>query len=257
MLYDAVILAGSTPDEQDELLDYTCTDCKALIRIQGKEMVRYVAEALAGSERVGRLIIVGLASDLVPDLGVDVPVSFVPNQGSLLENILVGVEELGPVRRALFCSSDLPLLTSEAVRDFVDRCEASDVDVGYAVVERSVMERRFPGSGRSFRPLKDGHYAGGDLAWINPHVIVRNRDRIEALQGSRKSALRTARVMGLGIIVRLLLRRLTIEHAEKKARELFRCTCKAIISPFPEIGMDVDKVHQYRLVCSLMESGPA
>jgi len=37
---------------------------------------------------------------------------------------------------------------------------------------------------------------------------------------------------------------------------LFRCSCKAIISPFPEIGMDVDKVHQYRLVCSVMGSNP-
>jgi len=257
MLYDAVILAGRTPGERDELLEYTRADRKALICIQGKEMVRYVVEALLGSGRIGRLVVVGLNPDSAPDLGGDAPVAYVPNQGTLLRNIIAGVQELGPVRRAIFCSSDIPLLSAEAVRDFIDRCEASDVDLGYAVVERSVMEGRFPGSGRSFRPLKDGHYAGGDLAWINPDVIMRNLDYIESFIGSRKSALRTARAMGLGLIVRFLLRRLTIEYAEKKARDLFRCSCKAIISPFPEIGMDVDKVHQYRLVCSVMGSSPA
>ena len=88
-------------------------------------------------------------------------------------------------------------------------------------------------------------------------MIVRNLEHLRSFIGSRKSALRTARAMGIGLITRFILRRLTIEYAENKACELFRCTCKAIISPFPEVGMDADKVQQYQLVCSMMESGSA
>jgi len=252
MQYTAVVLAGKTPSEKDDLLEHTRTDRKALIRIQGKEMVRYVAEALVDSGRIDRLIVVGLSEDHLSDLGVDVPVTFVPNQGSLLANLVAAANELAETSRAVFSSSDIPLLSSEAVRDFVSRCEASDADVGYAIVERSVMESRFPESGRSFRSLRDGQYAGGDLSWINPEVITRNKDYIESFSSSRKSALRTAGTMGLGLALRYLFRRLTLEYAEKKADELFDCTCKAIISPFPEIGMDVDKVHQYDLVRSML-----
>ena len=98
---------------------------------------------------------------------------------------------------------------------------------------------------------RDAPLAGLPLA---PNVAFQRPGHNDAI--CIKSALRTARAMGLGLIVRFLLRRLTIEYAENKARELFRCSCKAIISPFPEIGMDVDKVHQYRLVCSVMGSSP-
>ena len=257
MRYAAVILAGRTPSERDELLEHTRARRKALIRIRGKEMVRYVAEALVGSGRVDRLIIVGLQEGHIADLGVNVPVSFVPNQGSLLSNVAAAVKELGPARRAIFSSADIPLLNPEAVRDFVERCEAADVDLGYAIVERSVMEGRFPGSGRSFRPLKDGHFAGGDLSLINPEVIARNMEYIESFSNARKSGLQTARAIGVGLAVRFLFHRLTLEYAEKRAEELLRCTCKAIVSPFPEVGMDVDKVQQYHLVRSMLESSAA
>lgn len=257
MRYAAVILAGRTPSERDELLEHTRARRKALIRIRGKEMVRYVAEALVGSGRVDRLVIVGLQAGHVADLGVDVPVSFVPNQGNLLANVAAAIKELGPVKRAIFSSADIPLLNPEAVKDFVERCEAADVDLGYAVVERSVMEDRFPGSGRSFRPLKDGHFAGGDLSLVNPEVIARNMDYIESFSSTRKSGLQTARAVGLGLAVRFLLRSLTLEYAEKRVEELLQCTCKAIITPFPEVGMDVDRVQQYHLVCSMLESSAA
>ena len=257
MRYAGVILAGRTPSERDELLEYTQARRKALIRIQGKEMVRYVTEALVDSGRIARLIIVGLEEDRVSDLDVDVPVTFVPNQDSLLGNLAAAIEELGPTRRAVFSSSDIPLLSPEAVRDFVDRCEASDADLCYAIVERSVMEDRFPGSGRSFRPLKDGHFAGGDLALVKPEAVTRAMEYVETFSSTRKSGLHTARAVGLGLAARFLFRRLSLEYAEKKAEELLQCTCKAIISPFAEIGMDVDKVHQYHLVRSMLENSAA
>ena len=252
-MYSAIVMAGFTPGVQDELLRYTQVGKKALIRIGGKEMVRYVIEALVGSGCVKDLIIVGLNPEDLPDLRVNVPIRYIPNQGDRMANMLAGLKAVSSADRALLCSADIPLLTSDAVRDFVARCEAADADVCYSVVERSVMESRFPNSGRSFRALRDGHFAGGDLAWINPAAVMRNQDYLQSLLNARKSAVKMARTIGFGTLARFLLRRLTIEYAERRACEVFRCQCKAILSPFPEIGMDVDKIYQYHIVCAELE----
>ena len=252
-MYSATIMAGATPGEWDGLLEYTRSEKKALIPVGGKEMVCYVIEALADSGRIKDLVVVGLERGDLPNLQVSVPVRYVPNQSGMLANMLAGLKEVASARRALLCSSDIPLLTSEAVRDFVTRCEAANVDICYGVVERSVMESRFPNSGRSFRALRDGYFAGGDLSMVNPTAVLGNQDYLKNLLGARKSMVKATRIVGFGTLARFLFRRLTIEYAERRASEVFRCQCKAIISPFPEIGMDVDRIHQYQIVRALLE----
>jgi len=114
---DAVILAGGEPGKADPLVEYAQVQKKALIQIAGKEMARYVVEAIAGSSRVGRIFIVGLS----PEDGVEfaTPVEYVEAAGSMLDNIVAGMErvtEVDPdVERVIVSSADIPLVTTEMV----------------------------------------------------------------------------------------------------------------------------------------------
>ncbi len=253
----AIVLAGGSP-ATDELLRILRVGAKSLLKIGDKEMVRYVVDALLGSGRVERLIIFGLEPDSLPGLvPAGFPVEFIPNQPDVVAGVLIALERLADEKRVLICSADIPLLTSEAVVDFLDRCERLDIDVGYPIVERSVMEARFPGSGRSYRALRDGSFAGGDMFWVNPRLAMANRDMASQLVAARKSGFRVVRMFGLKMILRYLTRRLTIAEAEKKAARIFNCRCKAIISQYPEIGMDVDKLHQYQMVRAVLEGARA
>ena len=269
-MINAVILAGKAlGTKRDPLLEYASgrrtggVKNKALIRIAGREMIRYVVEAIAGSSRVGRMAIVGLNSD--EQLDFSRPVEYVPAWGGMFDNILAGVDHLlagtetRPYKEGittpliLVASSDIPLLTTEIVDYFLDVCLAVEADVYYSVVERSVMEGRFPGAGRTFVRLRDGSFAGGDLLMMRPFVVESNRQLFRELFASRKSAWQMTRLLGLGMMVRFLTRSLTVAQAEKKAGQILGCRGKAIISPYAELGMDVDKPHQLDIVCCILE----
>jgi GTP:adenosylcobinamide-phosphate guanylyltransferase len=254
--YDVIILAGYTP-EPVPLSVETGQASKALIDIAGRPMISYVIEALRASGCMRRLILVGLTVEDLPGLEGGVPVTFVPNHGDIIDNSLAALDVLGDAEFALFCSTDIPLLTPEAVRDLLARCEASGADLCYPIVSRAVMEARFPGSGRTFQQLVDGVFCGGDMYLVRPKVLRANADFGRTLTARRKSTWRLAKALGVGIILRFLTHRLHIHDLEKRVTKILSCTCKAINVPYAELGMDVDKPHHLQVVLEAMSKGRA
>lgn len=256
---DAVILAGGAADKTDPLLEYAQVQKKSLIKIAGKEMVRYVVEAIAGSSRIGRIFIVGLS----PEDGVEfaVPVGYVEAAGSMLDNIVVGIErvmEVDPdVERVIVSSADIPLLTTEMVDYFIDTCLETDHDVYYTVVEKSVMEARFPGSRRSFVPLRGGSFAGGDINMAKVSAIHANLSLARQALEFRKNVWQQVRLLGFGTLIKFAFRRLTIADAERVASRALGCRGRAVVTPYPEMGMDVDKPHQLDMVRAILEGRSA
>jgi len=251
----AVVLAGGPVNGPDPLAIQAGVTKKSLINIAGREMVRYVVEALSGSRRVGPIVMVGLSSQEVP--GLEKVAAWVPDRGELLDNVLAGLRRLGEIapssKWALISSADIPLLSTEAVEHFLDSCLAHEADLYYSIVERTVMDSRFPGAGRSYVRLADGSFAGGDLYLVRRTVNM-DLGLIRSLLGARKDALRMARQLGPVFILKFLLRRLTVAEAEQRASRALRCRGKAIITPYAEIGMDVDKPHQLEIVRAVLES---
>jgi GTP:adenosylcobinamide-phosphate guanylyltransferase len=256
---DAVILASGKPDEADPLLEYAQAQKKPLIKIAGKEMVRYVVEAIAGSSRIGRVFIVGLS----PEDGVEfaVSVEYVEAAGSMLDNTVAGIErvvEVDPdVEPVVISSADIPLLTTEMVDHFIDTCLETDHEVYYTIVEKSTMEARFPGSGRSFVPLRGGSFAGGDLHMAKVSAIQGNLPLARQALEARKNVWQQVRLLGVGTLIKFAFRRLTVADAERVASRALGCQGRAVITPYPEMGMDVDKPHQLDMVRAILESRSA
>jgi molybdopterin-guanine dinucleotide biosynthesis protein A len=256
---DAVILAGGEPDKADPLLEYARVQKKPLIKIAGKEMVRYVVEAIAGSSRVGRIFIVGLS----PEDGVEfaAPVEYVEAAGDMLDNTVAGIErvmEVDPdMERVVVSTADIPLLRTEMVDYFIDTCLETDHDLYYTIVEKSTMEARFPGSGRSFVPLHGGSFAGGDLNMAKVSVIQANLPLARQAVEARKNIWQQVRLLGFGTLIKFAFGRLTIADAERVASRALGCQGRAVITPYPEMGMDVDKPHQLDIARAILEGGPA
>jgi hypothetical protein len=216
-------------------------------------MVAYVLDALIASRRVGRIALVGLAPHQFP-APAEAEMLYLPNRGGIIENLLCGLDALGAEEPVVYCGCDLPMLTPEAVRDLIARYETAPCELGYAVVERQVMEARFPRSGRSFRPLVEGAFCGGDLSMVSPHLVRRNAEFARALASNRKSIWGLARLMGPGILLRLLVKRLRIRDLEARASRLFGGPVRAIISPHPELAMDVDKPHHLQAILRALDT---
>ena len=246
----AVVTAGGAPAPNEPLYPFTRGGFKALLDIQGKPMIQWVLDALGGSSKVDRVVIVGLPVDTPLRCARDL--TLVPNQGEMLANFRAGVRELqkqGPkFNQVLAISSDIPAITSAMVDWMVDRVRENDVDIHYTVIRREAMEARYPGSHRSYVRFTDMRVCGGDLNALRASALLDEKAVYNDLVASRKTPLRQAAIIGLGTLIPLLLGRLSLAHAEAKVTHRLGISGKVLVSPYPEMGMDVDKPHQLELV---------
>jgi len=252
----AVVTAGWSPREDDPLAEYTQSRSKALIPIAGKPMIAYVVEALAGSHYVQHVVIVAL--DPAAKVPFPVPVEYVPDAGGLLANAETGITHAQAcypdLDAVLLSSSDVPTITSSIVDTFIEECFRTDHDLYYSIVERSVMEGRFPGSRRSYVHLREGDFAGGDLLLIRPSLAFSQRGLWQNLAGARKNPLRQASMFGLWPFFKLVIRRLSLAEAERRAGKALNLRGRAIPFPYAEVGMDVDKPFQLDIARAELEA---
>jgi CTP:molybdopterin cytidylyltransferase MocA len=255
----AVVTAGWSPKEDDPLAKYTQAGPKAAIPIAGKPMIAHVVDALAESRYIKHVTIVALDPNL--KIPFSVQVEHLPDHGGLVSNANAGIQYAlthhPNIDAVLLCSSDVPTITPAIVDAFIEECLSTDHDVYYSIVERSVMEARFPESHRSFVHLRDGDFAGGDLFIIRPSTNFDHQDLMKKLSTARKSALRQASMLGPIIFFRLLTRRLSLAEAERRAQKIFEVRARAVPCPYAEVGMDVDKPFQLEIVRAELEAGTA
>ena len=124
----------------------------------------------------------------------------------------------------------------------------TDVDLCYNVVKREVMEARYPGSRRTYTKLKGMQVCGGDMNVVRTSVASMNTEIWEKLIASRKNPLKQAAIIGFDTLLLALLGVISLDEAVKKATSRLHMTGRAVVCPYAEIGMDVDKPNQLELM---------
>jgi CTP:molybdopterin cytidylyltransferase MocA len=256
---DSIVTAGGMCKHDDPLYKLTGIEKKALIPLAGRPMVAWVVDALWKSGLTEHIVIVGLEPGEV-NFG-EARVIFTPSKGDMVDNALAGLDALREVnpsaKKIVFSSSDIPLITPEVVRGFVEECGTQEADGYYAVIEEQTMEARFPGSKRMFVPFKGGRYAGGDLLLLDVAAAKANEQVVRDLTGSRKNYWQQAKLIGFGFIIRFIFRTMTVQDAVARAREKVGINAEVVDSKYAELGMDLDKVHHYELIKSMLEEREA
>lgn len=247
---DALVLAGGIPQPGEPLYEFTQGKPKALLDVAGKPMVQWVLDALSQARSIDRVVVVSLEED--SGLKCEKPVAYLPNQGEMLDNIRAGVRkvlELNPqARHVLSVSSDIPSITGEMVDWMVDMTAQTDHDIYYSVITRQVMEARYPNSKRSYIRLKDVEICGGDMNMFRAQTATANEALWEKIIAARKNALKQAALIGFDTLFLLLFHRVMLDEAVKIVEKRLDITGRVILSPYAEIGMDVDKPHQLEIV---------
>jgi GTP:adenosylcobinamide-phosphate guanylyltransferase len=255
MKMDAVVIAGGTPTPGDPLFSFTQGKPKALLELAGKPMIQWILDALDGAETIERVIVVGLDTDCGV-AGAKVCV-YTESKGDILPNIRYGVEQALAIHPAAeyvaVVSSDIPAILPQHVDWVVNSAMQSREDVYYNVITRQVMEARYPGSNRSYVRLKDVEVCGGDLNVVRTSM-VQGRDALwERIIAARKNALKQAALLGLDTLLLLLMRQITLERAVEKVTRRLHLSGRALVCPYAEIGMDVDKPHQLKILRADLE----
>jgi len=247
---DAIVTAGGIPQPEDPLYIYSHGDSKALIDVAGKPMIQWVLDALSDAKHVDNVIIIGLSPK--SNITCKKPMHFLSNQGRMLSNIVAGVKkslELDKKNKyVLIVSSDIPTLKPEMVDWLIDECSKSQDDLYYGVCPKEVMEARFPESKRTWTHLKDMDVCGADINISHVRNATEHLEMWETLIGNRKSPIKQASIIGFGTLFQLLMRRLTIEDAVRRVSERIGIKGHAIVWPYAEACMDVDKPHQLEML---------
>lgn len=251
-MIDCVLLAGSP--NNGSLQDVSAAPYEATIPIGGKPMFKLVLDALLESAKLGQIVVVG-PPELEQYLD-DSRTRLVAMKHDLMDNVAEGFNALGmPDKPVLVATSDIPLLTSEALDDFLERCGKMDADIYYPVVSEQAVNRFFPGVKRTYVRLKDGRFTGGNVTLFRPSAFARCRAKGEEFSRFRKKPLKLAMLVGGGFLVRFLLGAVSLADAERKVTSLFGIRGRVVVSEHPEIAVDVDKPSDYQLVKKILSAG--
>jgi molybdopterin-guanine dinucleotide biosynthesis protein A len=245
MKIPAIILAGGECGE--ELHEITHEREKAFVKVGGRPLVEHMVQALTGAEGVGPITFVGNADRLRALFPQLTGAMFLPGEKSLFDNVMKGLRSVTAAGRALICACDTPLVTSSMVTWFIEACADPAIDFYYPVSEMALVKKRFPDMKRTYVRLSDGTFTGGNMMLLNPQSMVRCEEGIREAIAQRKNPLRLAGRMGFGFLLRLFCRRVSVHEAEKVVEHLLGIRVKAVITPFPEMGCDLDKAGDYRV----------
>jgi GTP:adenosylcobinamide-phosphate guanylyltransferase len=246
---DAVVLAGGPLDALAQ--QQAGAPNKAFVEIAGVTLVGRVLAALRRSRAIGRIVVVAppaarergdlaAADELRPD-GI-----------RITESLRNGLAGFPPDRTVLVLASDLPVLTADAVDDFVERAERLDVDVIYGCVEKRAHQGRFARVPHTWARLRDGTFCGGGIFALKPRVLPRLEQFIEQLGAARKHPFKLASLFGWDVLARFALGRLTIAQAERRATGILGAPVRALVSSYPETAVNVDRVSDIALAEELV-----
>ena len=244
MSVTAVVLGGG--DASDAVAKQFGVTVKALAIIAGQPMAAHVLRALRGGGAT-RIVYVGPVTPMLEGL-IDVRVTA---RGTLLENLQAGLAVIGDAGRVLVATADIPLLTSEAVRDVLSRDPGTGLV--YPVVNMLDSEAIFPGGKRTSAKLSEGRFTGGNLFLLEPRLVSAFLPRLEFVLANRKNIIRLSAMFGLGTITKLALGTLRIAELEGNVSRILDVPARALVTKYAEIGFDVDKPDDIAVVLQKLE----
>jgi len=252
---NCVVMAGGRPESHESLFTLTMGGPKACLEIGKKSVLEWVIAALQQAPSIEKILVVGL--DEQADLTFQKPVQWLPAKDSLIANGLAAVDwiqqnwvEESPV---LFCGGDIPAINGTIVERLIEECQPFDKAIYYPMVRQEDMERRFPGSQRTFVRFSGQSLAGGDMIIARPELVQENRELLDSLVQGRKHAWKIARMIGPLTLVRFLLRRLSIDDVEETAARLLGQPVEVVLSHDAELAMDLDKPEHFAILRAELE----
>lgn len=247
---DAIVFAGGIPQPEEPLYSYSRGEPKALIDVAGKPMIQWVLDALSEARTIDRVVVIGLTEKSKLTCGK--PLHFLPSEGRLLDNVKAGTAKVLELNRrakyVLLVSSDTPAVTGEMIDWIVETCMKTKDDLYYNVIRREVMEQRFPLSRRTYTKLKDMEVCGGDTNMVRAAIVHENSEFWTRILDARKSPVEQATLLGADVLFRLLFRQLTADDVIQKVAAKIGLRGRALVNPYPEVGMDVDKPNQLEML---------
>jgi len=258
----AVVLAADRTSS-DPITQHTGATCKAIAPVGGTPMIIRVLDALEASVLVKAIILCGPPKSVLPDCPeleqriAAGRVTWLPNLDSPSKSAIKGFEQIDDNTPVLLTTADHALLTPVIVQHFLSKSLSSNSDATVGLVNFDDIAAAFPGAKRTVTKFRDGGYCGCNLFTFNHH----GRELVSIwrqAEDMRKRPWRLiAQILGPWTVLKYLLGRLTLEQAFNAVSVKTAVRAQAIMLPFPEAGVDVDKVDDLLLAESVLSKRTA
>jgi molybdopterin-guanine dinucleotide biosynthesis protein A len=236
-MHDVIILAAGRLEQ--EFAAHYNVESKAYIPLKGKMMVEHVLETLS-AVALARKVLVVPGTTLPESLKHRIDHSATGGR-TIVDSMKSGLLALpSPTKKVLILPCDIPLLSREALEDFLLACEKRDADLYYSYVSREDSEKKYPGLRHTYARLRDGTFCGGSLFMLSPQIMARCEDLFTSITGARKNPLKIAQLLGASTIIKFLMRALSISDIEKKVSALLGARAIAIQSHHADMAFNVD-----------------
>jgi GTP:adenosylcobinamide-phosphate guanylyltransferase len=248
--YTAILLAGERPGESGFAANQNVA-AKALIPIAGEPMIARVARTLLAAPSVDRILVLTQEPDRLRSaapawLAAEPRIGWAASGGGIATSIAaIAGSEAAPYP-LLVTTADHALLTAEMVETFVR--EANGADVAFAMVERRIVEAAWPETERTWLKARGGHYSGANLFALRTAKAEAALDLWARVERDRKKAWRLLAFLGPSILIGALTRTLTLQGAANRIGRKLGLSARAVILPYAEAAIDVDKPEDLRLV---------
>lgn len=243
-MYKAIVMAGGGKESLKNFNNQSITS-KSALPVLGRPMVSYVLYALRESKSVDKILYVG---DLEPLSKISIKVDYtLPDSGSLFLNVIKALEFFKDEHQVLILTSDIPLVKSYMIDNFLSKCDESAIFC-YSFVRKEDLEKLFPNAHRTYVRLREGTFNGGNLMLVDPSKILAKRNILEEIVSNRKNPFYLARIFGFIGIIRYIIGTLDIPTLEARASKILGGKAQAVLMEYPEISFDIDNQLQLEFV---------
>ncbi len=238
----AIIMAGDS-----QIFEGNDKGNKALIDIKGKMMIEYIISALRDSELIDEITLIGTDHDEFERVKPSVD-HFILASGSGVDNGMKGLDFYSEEEHSLIITSDVPLITGQAIDGFLRKAIEADADFGYPVIPKEICMAAYPDAKRTYIKTAQGTFTGGNIFYMRPAVRYKVKGLFEKFNDQRKNPIRLGFTLGFRVLFGVLFKNIKIETAEKRVKKLTGINAKALICEYPEIGNDVDKPEDVEMI---------
>lgn len=252
---NAVVIAGGrVPPSLSEVAGHSV---KGLFQFGKATQIVRVLHALERSG-VERIAVVGseLLLHALPRLRVDL--QFATEGDDPVDNLLRGVERLGlsSQERFLHCAVDLPMLTGESVRGFI-QAAPPDADAVMGWTPEQAFVKAFPNAPYKALQFAEGRFLSASVSILRVGFLETQTPLLRRLARARKSAPKVAFTLvrafhhhlittGLPLTAHFLTGRLALRQVEILAARLLNAKLHCYLNAAPELAYDVDDEADYR-----------
>jgi hypothetical protein len=141
---------------------------------------------------------------------------------------------------------------ARAIDDFFRQAATRAADIYYPVVRREACEAEFPGIKRTYLTIREGTLTGGNIALVKPSALLACGRLLEQAIATRKKPWMMGSVLGMWLIFKFLIRRLSVRDIERRLETLTGVQAMGVISDYAEIAFDVDKPQDLELAQAIL-----